>query len=61
MKSIPLFLASATMALAATDAAYAQESGTMPEFTEATWLNTPPLSTQDMEGRAILVEVFRTW
>ncbi len=61
MKLIPLFLASATMTLAATDAASAQESGTMPEFNGATWFNTPPLSTQDMEGRAVLVEVFRTW
>jgi hypothetical protein len=60
MKTIPLLVASAALAFAAAPSAHAQ-GGTMPDFSGATWLNTPPLSTQDMEGRAVLVEVFRTW
>ncbi|MGB0954127.1 MAG: hypothetical protein ACPG31_12975 [Planctomycetota bacterium] len=60
MKTIPLLIAGATLALTATTDAAAQ-SGTMPDFTGATWLNSPPLSIEDMEGRAVMVEVFRTW
>jgi hypothetical protein len=60
MKTIPLLIAGATLALTATSDAFAQ-GGTMPEFTGATWLNSPPLSIEDMEGRAVMVEVFRTW
>lgn len=59
MKTLPTLIVGAALALAAAPAATAQ--GSMPEFENATWLNTPPLSTQDMEGRAVLVEVFRTW
>lgn len=59
MKTITLLVASA--ALAFTGSANAQGSGTMPDFTDATWFNTPPISAQDMEGHAVLVEVFRTW
>jgi len=61
MKTIALTLASATLALALSGSASAQASGTMPDFTDATWLNTPPLSVEDLEGHAVLVEVFRTW
>ncbi len=25
------------------------------------WFNTPPLSAENMQGRTVLVEVFRTW
>ena len=25
------------------------------------WMNTPPLAAENLQGRAILVEVFRTW
>ncbi|MDP7061827.1 MAG: hypothetical protein QF489_02695 [Planctomycetota bacterium] len=56
---ITTFVASA--ALAFTASADAQRSGTMPDFTDATWFNTPPISAEDMEGHAVMVEVFRTW
>ena len=60
MKNLPLLVSSGVLALAAT-APSAAQSGTMPDFAGATWLNSPPLSAEDMEGRAVLVEVFRTW
>ncbi|MHC4823404.1 MAG: hypothetical protein ACYTEP_05220 [Planctomycetota bacterium] len=60
MKTLPLIFASGALALAAAAPAAAQ-SGTMPDLTGATWLNSPPLSAEDFEGRAVLVEVFRTW
>ncbi len=25
------------------------------------WLNTPPISAEQLQGHAVLVEVFRTW
>ena len=61
MKTIPFFLASAALTLAAASPTAAQEPGTMPSFEGATWFNTPALSMGDMEGRAVMVEVFRTW
>lgn len=62
MKSILLLLATAALAVSATAPASAQAaSGTMPEFSGATWFNTPPLTTEDLEDRAVLFEVFRTW
>ena len=61
MKTIPFFLASSALALAVTSPTAAQEPGTMPSFEDATWFNTPPLAMEDMEGRAVMVEVFRTW
>ena len=61
MKFIPTLLASATVALALTASAAAQSAGTMPDFKDATWFNSPPLTVQDLEGHAVLVEVFRTW
>ena len=61
MKSFSLLVAGATLALASTSPAAAQASGTMPDFTDAKWYNTPPLTVEDLEGHAVLVEVFRTW
>ncbi|MFT4710032.1 MAG: opacity protein-like surface antigen [Bacteroidia bacterium] len=62
MKSILLLVASAALAIVTAAPASAQSaSGTMPELEGATWYNTPPLTTADLEDRAILFEVFRTW
>ena len=33
----------------------------MPEFKAVKWYNTPPLALEQLQGKAILVEVFRTW
>lgn len=27
----------------------------------AQWLNTPPITAEQLQGHAVLVEVFRTW
>ncbi len=62
MKPIPFLVATAVLAVATALPASAQKaSDTMPEFADATWFNTPPLTTADVEDHAILVEVFRTW
>lgn len=62
MKTSLLLAATAALAVLTAEPAHAQDSlGTMPELTGATWFNTPPLTNEDLEDRAILLEVFRTW
>lgn len=34
---------------------------TPPEIEAVKWYNTMPLSFEELKGRAVLVEVFRTW
>jgi hypothetical protein len=54
-------LAAAAFAAFARPAA-AQAVGTPPpEFVPVKWYNTPPLTLEELRGKAILVEVFRTW
>lgn len=64
-------LAAATLAAAALaaprllpDAAAApapQIGGQMPEFDALKWYNTVPLQVSDLQHKAVLIEVFRTW
>lgn len=62
MKPVHMLMAGAVLALGLVTPAPAQEAtGTMPDFTGATWYNTPPLTVADFEDHAVLVEVFRTW
>ena len=32
-----------------------------PEFKATKWYNTAPLSLDDLKGKAVLLQVFRTW
>jgi len=61
MNAITHLLVGAALTLVVSSPAAAQASGTMPSFEGATWYNTPALSMEDLEGRAVMVEVFRTW
>ncbi len=54
-----LILALGTLALAST--AGAQVGEKPPELEAVKWYNTPPLALEQMLGKAVLVEVFRTW
>ena len=54
-----LMAAAATVALAWTPSA--QVGQKPPELDAVKWYNTPPLALEQMQGKAILVEVFRTW
>jgi len=54
-----LMVAAATVALTWT--ASAQVGETPPELGAVKWYNAPPLALEQMQGKAILVEVFRTW
>ena len=55
--ALPL-LAVATFAISAP----AQTLGSpLPELEAVRWYNTPPLHMQDLRGKAVLFEVFRTW
>ena len=54
-----MILALSTVALVST--AGAQVGDTPPEIEAVKWYNTPPLALEQMLGKAVLVEVFRTW
>ena len=54
-----LMAAAATVAM--TWSASAQVGETPPELEAVKWYNTPPLALEQMQGKAVLVEVFRTW
>jgi len=41
--------------------ATAQVGQKPPELDAVKWYNTPPLALEQLEGKAILIEVFRTW
>lgn len=32
-----------------------------PEFKATKWYNGPPISVDDLKGKAVLIQVFRTW
>jgi len=51
--------AAATVALAWS--ASAQVGETPPKLDAVKWYNTPPLALEQLQGKAVLVEVFRTW
>jgi hypothetical protein len=35
--------------------------GKLPEFDAVKWYNTVPISAADLQDKAVLIEVFRTW
>ena len=36
-------------------------SSDLPALDAAKWYNAPPLTLEDLEGKAVMIEVFRTW
>jgi hypothetical protein len=36
-------------------------SGKVPELNALKWYNTAPLTLEDLKGKAVLLQVFRTW
>ena len=62
MKRIAFAAALVTATAFAATPISAQEIGSKPpELNAVKWYNTPPLSLENMSGKAVLVEVFRTW
>ena len=51
----------AVLALAPAMAAQSAVGGPAPELDALKWYNTPPLTMEAFKGKAVLVEVFRTW
>jgi hypothetical protein len=56
-----LLLASALAAAGASAAALKAGGDPMPAFDAVRWYNTPALTNADLEGKAVLIDVFRTW
>lgn len=59
MKTLILGLALA--ALSSTARAEDPVGQVPPEFKATKWYNTAPLSLEDLKGKAVLLQVFRTW
>ena len=56
------WIAGSMLGLAAlTSPALGQTGQRAPEFDSVRWYNTPPLTMESLAGKAVLVEVFRTW
>ena len=53
--------AAAALALAPATVAQTAVGGPAPELDAIKWYNTPPLTMEAFKGKAVLVEVFRTW
>ena len=51
----------AVAAMAFVSSANAQVEGGPPEFDAVKWYNTPPLALKQLLGKAVMIEVFRTW
>jgi len=51
----------AALALSPTAVAQSAVGGPAPELDAVKWYNTPPLTLEAFKGKAVLVEVFRTW
>lgn len=55
-------IAGALLGLAAlSPAAVGQAGQRAPEFDAVRWYNSPPLTMEGLAGKAVLIEVFRTW
>ena len=53
---------SALALVASAPALHAQAIGsTPPEFVPAKWYKSPPLTLEQLHGKAVLVVIFRTW
>jgi hypothetical protein len=53
-------LVSGVLAAVAASAS-AQVGETPPALDAVKWYNTPPLALEQLQGKAVLIEVFRTW
>ena len=49
------------LALCAGASATGAQVGQKAELDVVRWYNTPPISPELLQGRGILIEVFRTW
>ncbi len=41
--------------------AHAQVGEKLPKLEVEQWYNSPPIAQEQLGGRAVLIEVFRTW
>ena len=56
-----LGLGLALLALAAPARAQGATGKPPPEFKATKWYNTPPITLDELKGKAVLIQVFRTW
>jgi hypothetical protein len=56
-----LSLALAALAAPPGDKEQSNSMGKPPEFNAIKWYNTAPITLEDLKGKAVLLQVFRTW
>jgi hypothetical protein len=56
-----LLLASALLVLAGSSASAPRTGDAFPALQATRWYNAPALTDADLAGKAVLVDVFRTW
>jgi len=56
-----LAIASAALAFCASAASAQSVGEPLPAFEAVRWYNTPALTLEDLAGKAVLIDVFRTW
>ncbi len=63
MHLVPRILVAAALVVASAPGAFAQDGvgSPAPKLDAVKWYNTPPLTMEAFHGKAVLVEVFRTW
>jgi hypothetical protein len=61
MLKVFLGLGIALLALAAPAKAQGGTGKPPPEFKATKWYNTAPITLEDLKGKAVLLQVFRTW
>ncbi len=61
MRRVPLVSAGLVLAALASSAPAQQIGSPMPELDPLRWYNSPPMTLEELRGKAVLIEVFRTW
>jgi peroxiredoxin len=61
MRTLLRLLVRLAPVVALASAAAAQIGSPPPEFVAHRWMNSPPLSLEELRGKAVLIEIFRTW
>jgi hypothetical protein len=54
-------IAGVSLALALSGAADGTTPKPAPEFKPDKWYNSVPITLDDLKGKAVLIQVFRTW
>ncbi|MBI3818044.1 MAG: hypothetical protein HY286_05075 [Planctomycetes bacterium] len=61
MRNITIAILTVAGALAPAASAQAKLGAPPPEFDAVKWYNSPPLTLSELKGKAVYLDIFRTW